>query len=67
MHVPSDDELAAIAVAYAAVVARRDEDGSQPPRGSRWALAGRLPLEHDTARVVASSSSRWSVAGRLSG
>jgi hypothetical protein len=68
MHVPSEDELAAIAAAYVAVVSQGDDgNGAQLPRASRWALAGRLPLEHDTARVVASHGNRWNLAGRLSG
>jgi hypothetical protein len=67
MRVPSEDELAAIAAAYVAVAARRaDSAAPSPPRASRWALAGRLPLEYDTARVVTSRGNRWNVAGRLS-
>jgi hypothetical protein len=67
MHVPTEDELAAIAAAYVAVVAQHENgNGAQPPSASRWALAGRLPLEHDGARVVASRRNRWNLAGRLS-
>jgi hypothetical protein len=67
MHVPSADELAAIAAAYLALTART----TPPPRAeaSRWGLAGRIGLD-DAAEarfVAAGSRSRWNLAGRLDG
>ena len=66
MHVPSADQLAAIAAAYLVVAGRT----GSPPRAeaSRWALAGRIPLEDAAeARFIARAASRWSAAGRLDG
>jgi len=66
MRVPTEDELAAIAVAYLAVT-RRD-DTPAPAEAPRWRLAGRLPLtDAHEARFAARSASRWSIAGRLDG
>jgi hypothetical protein len=66
MHVPTEDELAAIAVAYLTVT-RRDDLPARA-EASRWSTAGRLPLpDARRARVVARSASRWSAAGRLDG
>lgn len=66
MHVPTADELAAIAAAYLIVTGRRELS----PRAevSRWALTGRIPLD-DAAetRFVARAASRWNAAGRLDG
>jgi hypothetical protein len=64
MHVPSADELAAIAAAYL-VVTERDapDERTEVPR---WRLAARLPdLDAPRARFAARSASRWSAAGRL--
>jgi hypothetical protein len=67
MHVPSADELAAIAVAYLAVTDRAEERtvaGEAP----RWRLAGRVEnLDPQLARVASRSGSRWKIAGRLDG
>jgi hypothetical protein len=67
MHVPSAEELAAIAVAYL-VVSKREETpaAAEVPR---WRLAGRLPELDDAqrARFIAKSASRWTAAGRLDG
>jgi hypothetical protein len=66
MHVPSADELAAIAAAYVAVTARTTP--SPGNEASRWALAGRIRLEDAVdARFAARAASRWNVAGRLDG
>ncbi|MDB5071902.1 MAG: hypothetical protein JWM87_3013 [Candidatus Eremiobacteraeota bacterium] len=66
MRVPTDEELAAIAVAYLAVT-RRDETAPRA-EASRWALAGRLPLRDvQHARFAARAGSRWNAAGRLDG
>ena len=66
MHVPTEDELAAIAVAYLAVT-RRDEPAA-PAGAPRWRLAGRLPLrDAQAARFAAGRASRWNAAGRLDG
>jgi len=67
MRVPSEDELAAIATAYAAVTAASDAPAqAQPP--SRWRLAGRLPdLDEQELRFTATAASRWNLAGRLDG
>ena len=66
MHVPTADELAAIATAYLAVTASNDTPAQ--PQASRWSLAGRLPdVEDERVRFAARSSSRWNVAGRLDG
>jgi len=67
MRVPSEDELAAIAVAYAAVTAAGDDTPARP-QTSRWRLAGRLPdVDEQRVRFAAASASRWSAAGRLDG
>jgi hypothetical protein len=66
MHVPTEDELAAIAVAYLAVT--RCDEPRVRAEASRWRLAGRLPLgDAHPARFAARSASRWSAAGRLDG
>ena len=66
MHVPSADELAAIAAAYLVVTAR-----TEPPRRaepSRWALAGRIASDDDiAARLVARAASRRNAAALLDG
>jgi len=67
MHVPSEDELAAIAAAYVAVTAT----AGTPPQAlvpSRWSLSGRLPdVDGEHVRFAAASASRWNAAGRLDG
>ncbi|GAC1579906.1 MAG: hypothetical protein NVS3B7_14170 [Candidatus Elarobacter sp.] len=66
MHVPTADELAAIAVAYLALT-RRDHAAPRT-EASRWRLAGRLPaLDAERARLAAAGASRWTIAGRLDG
>jgi len=67
MRVPSEDELAAIASAYAAVTAAAGTPApAQAP--SRWSLAGRLPdVDDERVRFAATSASRWNAAGRLDG
>jgi hypothetical protein len=66
MHVPTAEELAAIAVAYLAVT-RREE----PPalrEISPWRLAGRLDSSDlRSVRGAVPSGSRWRMAGRLDG
>ena len=64
MHVPTADELAAIAAAYVVVTAETDTPAA--PRASRWSLAGRLPdVDDERVRFAAASASRWNAAGRL--
>ena len=64
--VPSADELAAIAAAYAAVTA--NVEAPAQPETSRWRLAGRLPeLDDQDVRFAATAASRWNAAGRLDG
>jgi len=64
---PSEDELAAIAAAYAIVFARRDAVAERH-EPSRWALAGRVQIDApEDARFAARAASRWSIAGRLDG
>ncbi len=66
MHVPTADELAAIAAAYIAVTATNDGPAQRP--ASRWSLAARLPdVEDERVRLAATSASRWNAAGRLDG
>jgi hypothetical protein len=66
MHVPTADELAAIAAAYVAVTAAPETPAA--PEASRWRLAGRLPeIDDQDVRFAARSASRWNAAGRLDG
>jgi hypothetical protein len=66
-RVPTADELAAIAAAYAAV-APRAETAPKAAVMSRWSLAGRLPhVDDQGVRFAAASASRWNAAGRLDG
>jgi hypothetical protein len=66
MRVPTDEELAAIAVAYLAVT--RSEEAAPRADASRWALSARLPLRDvHRARFAAHAASRWNAAGRLDG
>ena len=66
MHVPSAEELAAIAVAYLAVT--RTEDASAPRETPRWRLAGRLDASDlDRVRGAVRSGSRWRIADRFDG
>jgi hypothetical protein len=66
MHVPTADELAAIATAYLAVTAT--DDAPAQAKASRWSLAGRLPdVDGERVRFAAVSASRWNAAGRLDG
>jgi hypothetical protein len=66
MHVPTAEELAAIAVAYLAVT-RRDEP-PVPREISRWRLAGRLDAgDVHRVRGAVPSGSRWRMAGRFDG
>jgi hypothetical protein len=72
MHVPSADELAAIAAAYVAVTAPAGVTARNGARASaetsRWSLSGRLPACDDRAvRFAAGAASRWNAAGRLDG
>ena len=67
MSGPTEDEMAAIAAAYAIVAARRAVD-APPPEASRWRLAGRMTATNsDGIRFAARSASRWNAAGRLDG
>jgi hypothetical protein len=67
MHVPTADELAAIAAAYVAVTAVTDDTPAQA-RASRWSLAGRLPdVDDQRVRFATTPASRWNAAGRLDG
>jgi hypothetical protein len=66
MHVPTADELAAIAAAYLAVSATNGAPAQ--PQASRWSLAGRLPdVDDERVRFAATPASRWNAAGRLDG
>jgi hypothetical protein len=67
MHVPSEDELAAIAAACVAVTATADT-ALQALVSSRWSLAGRSPnIGGERVSYAALTASRWNVAGRLDG
>jgi hypothetical protein len=64
MHVPTADELAAIAVAYLAVT--RGEEAPAPGEAPRWRLAGRLDsADPDRVRGTVPSGSRWRLADRF--
>ncbi|HEV2644621.1 MAG TPA: hypothetical protein VGT98_18045 [Candidatus Elarobacter sp.] len=66
MHVPTADELAAIAAVYVAVTSRAETPAQ--PEAPRWRLAGRLPeIDEQRVRFAAASASRWNAAGRLDG
>jgi hypothetical protein len=66
MHVPSEDELAAIALAYLAATAAAGTPNALAP--SRWSLAGRLPdVDGERVRFAPVAASRWNAAGRLDG
>ena len=66
MHVPTADELAAIATAYLALTAA--DDTPAQPQASRWSLAGRLPeVDEQRVRFATTAASRWNTAGRLDG
>jgi len=66
MHVPTADELAAIAAAYVVVTAASDTPAQ--PHASRWSFAGRFPdLDEQRVRFAATPASRWNAAGRLDG
>ena len=66
MHVPTAEELAAIAAAYLRVTAPEDEPGAVG--ASPWQLAARLSADDvDGVREVIPSGSRWRIAGRLDG
>jgi hypothetical protein len=67
MHVPTAEELAAIAVAYLAVTRAHDEP-STPRQAPRWSVAGRLAAtDTDRLRGAVPSGSRWRMAGRFDG
>ena len=67
MHVPTADELAAIAVAYLAVTADREER-QQQAETPRWRLAGRIEtMDPEFARFASRAAARWNLAGRLDG
>ncbi|MBV8751187.1 MAG: hypothetical protein JO103_15880 [Candidatus Eremiobacteraeota bacterium] len=66
MRVPSPEELAAIAAAYAVVAAARAEAPAEPGV-SRWALAGRLRDDEADVRIVAGGGNRWARASRPTG
>ena len=64
MHVPTADELAAIAAAYLAVTSHAETPAQ--PETPRWRLAGRLPeIDDERLRFAARAASRWNAAGRL--
>lgn len=64
MHVPTADELAAIAVAYLAVT--RSEGSAAPSETPRWRLAGRIDsADPDRMRGAVPSGSRWRLADRF--
>jgi hypothetical protein len=66
MHVPSADELAAIAVAYLAVSVPGDKPA--PAETSPWRLAARQGGDGArTVREAIPSGSRWRMVGRLDG
>lgn len=67
LSVPSAEELAAIAVAYAAVA--NAEGPSAPAERPRWRIAGQLRALGDAsdARFAARTASLWNAAGRLDG
>ncbi len=66
MHVPTEEELAAIAAAYLAVTARAQTPAQ--PETQRWRMAGRLPdIEDQRLRLTSPAASRWNAAGRLDG
>ncbi len=72
MHVPTADELAAIAVAYVAVTAPAGVAACSGVRAStetsRWSLSGRLrDCADQDVGFAARSPSRWNAAGRLDG
>jgi hypothetical protein len=62
MHVPSAEELAAIAAAYLIVT-----EPSEPLARtvSRWALAGRVETDPDAIRGTCAGAHRWATAARL--
>lgn len=67
MHVPTADELAAIAVAYLAVTGPGGETAA-PARTAPWRLAARLTADdRDRVRDAVPSGSRWRMAGRFDG
>lgn len=61
MHVPTAEELAAIAAAYLVAT-----EQSEPPvrNVSRWALAGRVETDPDAIRGTVDRR-RWETAARL--
>ena len=66
MHVPTEEELAAIAAAYLAVTARAQTPAQ--PETPRWRMAGRLPeIDEQRVRFATTPASRWNAAGRLDG
>lgn len=69
LRVPSAEELAAIAAAYAVVT--RDEAPPVPAERPRWRIAGRLRAlaggAAPDARIAARNGSLWNVAGRVDG
>jgi hypothetical protein len=67
MHVPTAEELAAIAIAYLAVT-RTGEAAPARLEISRWRLAGRLDgSDLRGVRGAVPSGSRWRMAGRFDG
>ncbi len=67
LRVPSAEELAAIAAAYAVVA--RDEAPAAPAERPRWRIAARLNglTGAPEARAAARGASLWNAAGRLDG
>jgi hypothetical protein len=66
MHVPTAEELAAIAVAYLAVSRGSEAPPARP--SSPWRLAGRLDSNDlPSVRGAVPSGSRWRMAGRFDG
>jgi hypothetical protein len=66
MHVPTPEELAAIAVAYLAVTGTGEVTPAPP--SPPWRLAGRLDSNDlRSVRGAVPSGSRWRMAGRFDG
>jgi len=59
---PGDDELAAIAAAYAIVQRVRMVTTATPPAVPRWRLAARVELDGAPAARVAGRRSAWRTA-----
>lgn len=62
MHVPSAEELAAIAAAYIIVT---EQPEPLVRNVSRWALAGRIDTDPEAIRGTGVGARRWETAARL--